>query len=246
MAAITFGGGSGVLSADQCDRAGLAVPPLGAGTRTALEGIVPPLASTRNPVDLTPQTYLDPQWLKSFPRVLDVIAADPGIGTILLQLGPMSRGDAELAESIAAFRDRCPKPVVAAWPLALDAAREAFRSASMHLYPEYSRGIRAIGRLAAYEEDLAASSETGVPAKFDWAASLPTVAPNEVVTEDRCHSLLARAGLPVANGRLAKTVNEAVADRSCGRNACRHEGDFPSGDPSRGGGSRRSVPRVGG
>ena len=38
VAAITFGGGSGVLSADQCDRAGLAVPPLGAGTRTALAG----------------------------------------------------------------------------------------------------------------------------------------------------------------------------------------------------------------
>ena len=87
VATITFGGGSGVLSADQCDRAGLAVPPLSAGTRAALEEIVPPLASTRNPVDLTPQTYLDPQWLKSFPRVLDVIAADPGIGTVLLQLG---------------------------------------------------------------------------------------------------------------------------------------------------------------
>lgn len=210
VAAITFGGGSGVLSADQCDRVGLAVPSLGAGTRAALEGIVPPLASTRNPVDLTPQTYLDPQWLKHFPQVLDVIAADPGIGTVFLQAGPMSRGDAELAESITAFRDRCPKPVLAAWPLALDAARDVFRSASMHLYQEYSRGIRAIGRLTTYADDLAASDETAAPAKFDWAAALPAVAPNEVVTEDRCHSLLARAGLPVASGRLAKTVGEAV------------------------------------
>jgi acetate---CoA ligase (ADP-forming) len=208
---VTFGGGSGVLSADQCDRAGLAVPPLSAGTREALEGIVPPLASTRNPVDLTPQTYLDPQWLKSFPRALDVIAADRGIGTVLLQLGPMSRGDAELAESIVAFRDRCPKPVFAAWPLALDSAREVFRSGLMHLYPEYSRGIRAIGRLTTYAEDFAATGETATaPAKFDWAAALPAVAPNEVITEDRCHSLLARAGLPVASGRLAKTEKEAV------------------------------------
>ena len=142
--------------------------------------------------------------------MLDVIAADPGIGTVFLQLGPMSRGDAELAELIAAFRDRCPKPVLAAWPLALDAAREAFRSASMHVYPEYSRGIRTIGRLATYAEDLAAMGETAAPAKFDWAAALPAVTPNEVITEDRCHSLLARAGLPVARGRLAKTENEAV------------------------------------
>ena len=133
---------------------------MSAATRAALEGIVPPLASTRNPVDLTPQTYLDPQWLKSFPQVLDMIAAAPAIGTVLLQLGPMSRGDAELAESIAAFRDRCLKPVLAAWPLALNSARKAFRSASMHVHPEYSRAIRAIGRLASYAEDLAGASET--------------------------------------------------------------------------------------
>jgi acyl-CoA synthetase (NDP forming) len=210
VATITFGGGSGVLAADQCDRAGLSVPPLSAGTRAALEGIVPPLASTRNPVDLTPQSYLDSQWLNKFPRVLDVIAADPGIGTVLLQLGPMSRGDVDLAESIAAFRNRCPKPVLAAWPLALDAAREAFRSASMHVYPEYSRGIRAIGRLATYAEDLVAPGEPAALAEFDWAAALAPVGPNEVITEDRCHSLLARAGLPVASGRLAKTETEAV------------------------------------
>ncbi len=98
VAVITFGGGSGVLSADQCDRAGLAVPSLSLETREALKEIVPPLASTRNPVDLTPQTYLDPTSLKSFPRVLDVIAGDPSVGAVLFQAGPMSRGDAELAE----------------------------------------------------------------------------------------------------------------------------------------------------
>ena len=46
--------------------------------------------------------------------------------------------------------------------------------------------------------------------KFDWAASLPAVAPNEIITEDRCHALLAGAGLPIASGRLAKTEDEAV------------------------------------
>ena len=92
VAAITFGGGSGVLSADQCDRAGLAVPALAAETRRALEGLVPPLASIRNPVDLTPQTYLDAQWMTHFPQVLDVIAADAGVGTVFFQFGPMASG----------------------------------------------------------------------------------------------------------------------------------------------------------
>ena len=143
VAIITFGGGSGVLSADQCDRAGLSVPPLSAGTerrskelsrrslRPAIQWIL-----RRSPISIRNGSRV-------FRKRCDVIAADPGIGTVFLQLGPMSRGDAELAESIAAFRDRCPKPVLAAWPLALDSAREAFRCASMHVYPEYSRGVRS-------------------------------------------------------------------------------------------------------
>ena len=210
VAAITFGGGSGVLSADQCDRAGLAVPSLSVETREALKEIVPPLASTRNPVDLTPQTYLDPKWLKSFPQVLDVIASDPGVGTVFFQAGPMSRGDAELAETIVAFREHCPKPALAAWPLAIDAARDAFRAGSMHLFPEYSRGVRTIGRLAAYVEDLASGGERAEPAIFDWSTFVPAPEPGEVVTEDRCHRLLADAGMSVAPGRLAHTEDEAV------------------------------------
>ena len=210
VAAITFGGGSGVLSADQCDEAGLAVPSLSIETRQALKGIVPPLASTRNPVDLTPQTYLDPKWLKSFPQALNVIAADPAVGAVFFQAGPMSRGDAELAETIVAFRARCPKPTLAAWPLAIDAARDAFRAGSMHVFPEYSRGVRTIGRLAAYFEDLASARERPAPAAFDWSAFVPAPEQGEVVTEDRCHRLLAHAGIDVAPGRLARTEDEAV------------------------------------
>ena len=210
VAAITFGGGSGVLSADQCNLAGLAVPSLSVETREALKGIVPPLASTRNPVDLTPQTYLDPKWLKSFPKVLDVIASDPGVGAVFFQAGPMSRGDTELAETIVAFRARCSKPAFAAWPLAIEAARDAFRASSMHLFPEYSRAVRTIGRLATYFEDLASVCERPEPTTFDWSTFVPAPEPGEVVTEDRCQRLLSDAGMSVAPGRLAHTEDEAV------------------------------------
>jgi acyl-CoA synthetase (NDP forming) len=102
---------------------GLSVPALTGETRTALEGLVPPLASTRNPVDLTQQAYQNPQWLERFPQALDVIAADSGVGMTFFQLGPMARGDLEMARMVAAFRTRCAKPVVAAWPLMIEAAR---------------------------------------------------------------------------------------------------------------------------
>ena len=211
VAAITFGGGSGVLSADQCDRVGLTVPALSAETRRALEGLVPPLASIRNPVDLTPQTYLDARWMTHFRQVLDVIAVDAGVGTVFFQFGPMSRGDVEIAETAAAFCARCPTPALAAWPLAIKSAREALPAHSMHIFPEYSRGIRVMGRLADYAEALLARREAPPqPMNFDWAAWLPAPRSGEVVSEDRCHALLVCAGIPVPSGRLAKSEYEAV------------------------------------
>ena len=210
VAAVTFGGGSGVLSADQCDRAGLSVPPLALETRIALQGVLPPLASTRNPVDLTPQAYLDPRWFELFPRALDLIAADPAIGTVFFQLGPMARGDVEMARMVAAFRERCGKPVVAAWPLAIGEARAALLADGVHVFPEYSRAVRTIGRLARYAEARAAPRGTVAAAAFDWQAAVPLARAGLVVSEHECHAILSRAGLPVAAGRLAQDEDAAV------------------------------------
>jgi acyl-CoA synthetase (NDP forming) len=210
VAVITFGGGSGVLAADQCDRAGLSVPALTTETRETLAHLVPPIASTRNPVDLTPQVYLDPQWLPHFPKALDVIAADRGVGTVLFQLGPMSSGDVEMAQMVAAFRARCPKPVLVAWPLAIEAAKDSLRTDSVHVFPEYSRAIRALGRLAANAEATAVPRAAVTPAVFDWAAHVPHPADGLVISEHDCHAILERAGLPVAAGRLTTSTEEAI------------------------------------
>jgi acetate---CoA ligase (ADP-forming) len=210
VAAITFGGGSGVLSADQCDRAGLGVPALAGETRATLAHLVPPIASTRNPIDLTPQAYLDPQWLPHFPEALDVIADDPSVGTVLFQLGPMSAGDLEMAEMVAAFRERCPKPVLVAWPLAIEAARQSLRTNGVHVFPEYSRAVRSLGRLAAVQETAGIAGSAAVPADFDWAAQVPLAADGLVISEAQCHAILRDAGLPVAEGRLATSEEMAL------------------------------------
>ncbi len=211
VAAITFGGGSGVLSADQCDRAGLTVPALTDATRNTLKGLVPPLASTRNPVDLTPQAYQSPEWFGHFPQALDVIATDPGVGLVFLQLGPMARGDVEIARMVAAFRNRCPKPVLVAWPLAIEAALIGLRAECVHIFPEYSRAVRAMARIADYTDTLAQAREVVPAATFDWSAQVPSPHPGMVIMEHDCHTILTRSGLPVAKGTLA-TTEEAAAE----------------------------------
>ena len=71
---------------------------------------------------------------------------------------PMAGGDAGMAEMVAAFRARCPKPVLAAWPLMIGAARDSFRSAVPHIFSEYARGVRAMGHLCVYAEALAGAA----------------------------------------------------------------------------------------
>ena len=139
VAAITFGGGSGVLSADQCDRAGLAVPQLAPrrGPRSARDR--PAAGVDAEPVDLTPQTYLDPEWLAVF-RGARRHRADPASAlcsssSVRCRVATRTRG------AIAAFRDRCPKPCSSPGRWRLIEARAGVPRRSMHLFPEYSRGV---------------------------------------------------------------------------------------------------------
>jgi acyl-CoA synthetase (NDP forming) len=92
----------------------------------------------------------------------------------------------------------------------IEAARDNLQAQSMHIFPEYSRGVRAMGRLAGYAEALRAPRSAPAPADFDWAAQVPDPRPGAVISENRCHAILARAGLAVAAGRLAASEGTAV------------------------------------
>src|SRR5262249_20899256 len=74
----TFGGGSGVIATDQCAREGLVVPQLDTPTRERLAPILTPLASSMNPVDLTPGSMTNPKNRENLPAVLDILANAPG------------------------------------------------------------------------------------------------------------------------------------------------------------------------
>jgi acyl-CoA synthetase (NDP forming) len=115
-----------------------------------------------------------------------------------------------MARMVAAFRDRCVKPVIAAWPLAIEVARTSLQADSVHVFPEYSRAVRAMGRLADYAQALAEPRVTVPAATFDWSAHVPNPRAGVVISEHACHAILASAGLSVADGRLAVSEDAAV------------------------------------
>jgi acyl-CoA synthetase (NDP forming) len=210
---VTYGGGSGVLSSDQCSRVGLATPPLAPGSRERLQPLVPPIASIANPIDLTPEVYNQPSWLERLPQALEVIAADPGLDALLFQGGPMGQRLDAMIDAIRELHARAGKTVCVSWPFAPGEVRERLPEAGIPVFPEHARAIRAIAHLARYRSALeqAPRAAASPSPAFDWAAYVKNPAPGTVVGEHACHRILAAAGLPVPPGQLAAIMDEALA-----------------------------------
>ncbi|MFD8154912.1 GNAT family N-acetyltransferase [Streptomyces sp. NPDC059720] len=83
VAVVTNAGGAGVLAADACAEAGLVLPPLPPGLVDDLRSLLPPGASTANPVDAT--AAVSEGQLRS---CVDRLAAHDGIDAILVALVP--------------------------------------------------------------------------------------------------------------------------------------------------------------
>lgn len=211
VAVISFGGGSGVLSADQCEAHGLVIPPLMQETRARLQELVTPIASIQNPIDLTPQTFNQERWFATFSDALDTIAADPNIDIVLCQFGPMALRGRETAQIISNLQHRTEKTICISWPLAPAGVPEILESEGVYVFQEYERAIATLGKLATLRQTTQRNAEARrVHAAFDWDAQVPHPKPGLVISEDECHRLLSQIGISTARGALARSEADAI------------------------------------
>ena len=96
VAILTNAGGLGILCADACEAAGLAIPELGDETRASLAGLLSPEASVDNPVDMlggaTAATYR-----AALPLLLD----EPQVDAVILLFVPTVTATAgEVAQAV--------------------------------------------------------------------------------------------------------------------------------------------------
>jgi acyl-CoA synthetase (NDP forming) len=158
-------------------------------------------------------TYNQPAWMEKLPQALDVIANDDAINILFLQCGAMGRHAEELSAIIRDLRDRTRKTVCLAWPLGPAGSAERARADGFHVFTEYARAVNAIGKAVRYRRDIdttihpAAADEP----RLDWNAAVGRVMPGTVISEHECHRILRLAGLPVAAGELASSVDAAEA-----------------------------------
>ena len=144
VAIVSNGGGAGVLAADACAEAGLAVATTTPGIRGRLREVLPPGSALAGPVDTT-----DDVSTEAFREALHIAAAQEGVDAVIVLV--VRRGPADLIPVLAA--ERLPVPVAAV----VLGQPEAIRllpgdgtgpSVPAYAYPEAA--ARALARAARY------------------------------------------------------------------------------------------------
>jgi len=220
-------GGSGVLSSDLADEAGLSVPELPAKTQSELERYVPEYGSARNPVDPTPTVFGDRQRLT---EVLRLAASGENIDALVVASAHDNPGAVRMARVTAQAASQVGKFSFAVWNAGsaqvagqyqrrgipyFDDPRCAFQSLSKILTAS-SLGPQALRRAAAAARALPdtvpdTEAHSGGPTAGPGPTAEPGLAAARVLTEDVVEAAFTRAGIRVAAGRPAGDVDDAVA-----------------------------------
>jgi acyl-CoA synthetase (NDP forming) len=200
---VTISGGAGVLMADAAKDFGVDTPPMPADAMAELKAVVP-FASARNPVDVTAQVLNDASLVEANLRIMQVrggydavlafwasLAGSPAVADRLIEA---------VERAIAGFEDRL-------MVHALVATREiiAKYQALGHLvFEDPTRAVGAIAALMRFGEVFAKQRD-----EAPWPAC-PSALPEGRLGEREARTILAAAGLPVVEGRLATTPAAAA------------------------------------
>jgi acetate---CoA ligase (ADP-forming) len=225
---VTTSGGAGAVAADQCERAGLRVPPLSAALRVDITAQIPAFGAAANPVDLTAQVLSDASRVR---RVCAAVAGSTEVDAVLF-IATMVTGEEAgmLADDLAAIIARADKPIITVW-LAGDQhtgdIRQVFGRAGLPVFRRIPDAIgvlrrlrdaaaapgpvtsgRIPGRIPGPIAGLDAPGAVPAEAAMDLVAARGPGAPDTVV-EGECLALLDALGIGRPPGALARTPDEA-------------------------------------
>jgi acyl-CoA synthetase (NDP forming) len=207
----TFGGGSGVIGTDQCIREGLTVPALDQATRDALAPLLTPLASTLNPVDLTPGSMTNPKNRATLPQVFDIIGRHEETDLSIFFASGFGKLAPQLVDMFETMRATGNKPICLSWLSPPAGIPERLTASGVMPFTEHSRAIRAAGALARYGAALQRRVHVlpDAPPAFPWSDFVRGDGA-QTISEDVASRILEAAGLPVAKGRIATSAEDTV------------------------------------
>ncbi len=236
VAIVGNSGGPGILAADACAGAGLAVLELSAATRTALADLLGPNASVRNPVDMLATAGAD-----DYEQALRIVLADDSVdAVIVIYTDPMISEPAAIIEAVrraasstdktmvACFLARDLPPAIALDPVDVtenaDGAKisnRSHRAVPVFPFPESPAvALGHIARLATWRSRPAGT--VVVPDGYDQGAvrevvreALSTAAdhdtPSGWMPPEQLRALLAAAGISMVPQAVVGSAAEAAA-----------------------------------
>ncbi len=145
VAVLTNAGGLGVLASDALTKAGLSLASLSEETTKTLSSLLPPAASSHNPVDV-----LGDAPMKRYEDALLTLAGDKEVHMLLVIVTPQSMTEAkETAEALIRFREQSSLPLVAVFS-GKDSFTEAVALLAPHIatYTMPEAGAEALASLA--------------------------------------------------------------------------------------------------
>jgi len=146
---VTTSGGSGVLMADRCAEAGLALPPPSPALIDRIASILPPHSAISNPVDLTAQVGDDGP---RFNRVARAYLDDADFDQVIVRYGAVqSAGGPAWAADLAALAQQSDKPLLVAWSRVPDPTSKALQTLQQHRVPWFVTPGRAVCAAAALQ-----------------------------------------------------------------------------------------------
>ncbi len=214
VAIVTNAGGPGILCADACEAEGLEVVPLPEEVRRSLAEFLPPEASLANPVDMIASASPE-----DYHQAIGTVAAHEGIDAIIvIFIPPLVTSPEEVARAIRTAAGELPRriPLLTVFMSARGIPHELRgdgRGIPSYAFPEDA--ARALAR-AADHGVWRRTPEGTIPAfpgiRRDEAAAVIASALSEGprwLSPPEAERLLACYGLPLAEGRLVRTPEEA-------------------------------------
>ena len=211
-AVMTASGAVKNIALDFAEDIGLQLPAFSAATVAKLKEKLPSYAVPENPLDYTTIGVRNPGLVG---ELIDIVLADEDVGSIILSLmGGPSIAQKDKADHVLPALARTERPAVLVimgdnGPLE-PFFIEAIQQSGVPFFRSPDRALRALKRVSLYGQALDRIARRIVSAPPPVALPAP-VPPSGVFAEYQGKSWLKSIGLPIPEGGLAKTADEAVS-----------------------------------